>query len=154
MNHEFYMKMALKEAEKAYEKEEVPVGCVIVREGQVIAKAHNQVELLKDPTAHAEMLALTQASSALVEEKGRLPKSTLYVTLEPCSMCAGAIILARVENLFFGASDPKAGACGTLFNITDSPNLNHRVNVTGSLMEVESRSLLQTFFQNLRKENR
>ena len=154
MNHEYYMKLALKEAEKAFEKDEVPVGCVIVRNGQIIAKAHNQTELLKDPTAHAEMLAITQAASSLPEEKGRLTKTTLYVTLEPCSMCAGAMILSRVENLIFGAPDPKAGACGTLFNIAESSDLNHRIQVTRGFLEAESRSLLQEFFKNLRKEKR
>jgi tRNA(adenine34) deaminase len=154
MNDEYYMRLALKEAERAFEKEEVPVGCVIVRGGQIIAKAHNQIELLKDPTAHAEMLALTQASSALPDERGRLAKATVYVTLEPCAMCAGALVLARVERLVFGANDPKAGACGTLFNIVESTNLNHRIQVMRGLLEAESRSLLQLFFQNLRKENR
>ncbi len=154
MTHEYYMKLALKEAEKAFEKDEVPVGCVVVRGGQIIAKAHNQTELLKDPTAHAEMLAITQAAAALPEEKGRLTKATLYVTLEPCAMCAGAMVLSRVENLVYGVSDPKAGACGTLFNIVESSDLNHRINVTRGLCEVESRSLLQEFFKNLRKEKR
>jgi tRNA(adenine34) deaminase len=154
MNHEFYMRMALKEAEKAFEKEEVPVGCVIVREGQVIAKAHNQTELLKDPTAHAEMLALTQAASASADDRGRLTKATVYVTLEPCAMCAGALVLSRVENLVYGADDPKAGACSTLFNIVESPDLNHRIQVTRGLMAEESKSLLQEFFKNLRKDQR
>jgi len=125
MNDEYYMKLALKEAEKAFEKEEVPVGCVIVKKGQILAKAHNQVELLKDPTAHAEMLALTQAASACPDDKGRLLDATVYVNLEPCSMCAGALVLARVKRLVFGTTDPKTGACGTLFNIVESGDLNH-----------------------------
>jgi tRNA(adenine34) deaminase len=154
MDHEYYMRLALTEAEKAFEKEEVPVGCVIVREGKILAKAHNQIELLKDPTAHAEMLALTQAAAALPEEKGRLTKCTVYVTLEPCSMCAGAMVLARVESLVFGARDPKTGACGSLWNIVQSGDLNHQIHVTEGLLAEESRSLLQAFFQNLRKENR
>lgn len=154
MNHEYYMKLALKEAEKAFAKDEVPVGCVIVRGGQILAKAHNQTELLKDPTAHAEMLALTQAAAACPEDKGRLLKTTVYVTLEPCAMCAGALVLSRVGHLIYGANDPKAGACGTLFNIAESSDLNHRIQVTRGLLENESRSLLQEFFKNLRKEKR
>jgi len=154
MNHEYYMRLALKEAEKAYEKEEVPVGCVIVQKGQVLAKAHNQTELLKDPTAHAEMLALTQAASACADEKGRLTEATLFVTLEPCAMCAGALVWSRVKTLVYGANDPKAGACGTLFNIAESQDLNHRLEVVRGLMAEESKALLQEFFRSLRKEKR
>jgi tRNA(adenine34) deaminase len=154
MTHEYYMKLALKEAEKAFAKDEVPVGCVIVKGGKILAKAHNQTELLKDPTAHAEMLALTQAASACPDDRGRLTKTFVYVTLEPCAMCTGALILSRVEHLIFGATDPKAGACGTLFNIAESSDLNHRIQVTRGLCEADSRALLQEFFKNLRKEKR
>jgi len=154
MNDEYYMKLALKEAEKAFDKEEVPVGCVIVQGGQFLAKAHNQVELLKDPTAHAEMIALTQAADACKDDKGRLTEATLYVTLEPCSMCAGAMVLARVKRLVFATADPKTGACGTLFNIVESADLNHRLEVERGLFEEEARALLQAFFINLRKEKR
>ena len=148
------MRLALKEAEKACEKEEVPVGCVIVQKGEILAKAHNQTELLKDPTAHAEMLALTQAASVCADEKGRLTEATLYVTLEPCAMCAGALVWSRVKTLIYGANDPKAGACGTLFNIAESRDLNHRIEVDRGLLAPESQALLQEFFRNLRKEKR
>ena len=110
-----YMQEALKEAEKAFEKDEVPVGCVIVHKGRIIGRAHNQIKLLKDPTAHAEMIAITQAASALGNE--RLLDSTAYVTIEPCAMCAGAIVLGRVKKLVFGASDPRTGAFGSKVNI-------------------------------------
>lgn len=151
MNHAHYMREALKEAAQAAEHGEVPVGCVIVKASRVIARAHNQVELLRDPTAHAEILAITQAANTLGE--GRLEKTAVYVTKEPCPMCAGALVLARCEELFFGAFDDKAGACGTLFNIVESDKLNHQMKVLGGVLEAEARALLQGFFQKLRKEN-
>jgi len=150
--HEHFMKEAIKEAIKAYDAEEVPVGCVIVHKNQIIARAHNQVEMLKDPTAHAEMIAITQATSAM--EHARLEKTTMYVTMEPCSMCAGALVLARCSQLFFAAYDSKAGACGTLYNIVNDDRLNHRIAVQGGLMEQDSKTLLQEFFKNLRKDKR
>src|SRR3989338_495283 len=119
--HIHFMREALKEAIKAFDKGEVPVGAVIVHDKKIIARAHNQTELLKDPTAHAEMLAITQATSVL--ENARLEKTTMYVTMEPCAMCAGALVLARCPELYFGAWDPKAGACGTLFNIANDDRL-------------------------------
>ncbi len=150
--HEHFMKEAVKEAIKAFDKEEVPVGCVIVHKNEIIARAHNQTEMLKDPTAHAEMIAITQATSAM--QNARLEKTTMYVTMEPCSMCAGALVLARCSHLYFGATDPKGGACGTLYNIANDDRLNHRVQVHGGLMEQEAKTLLQEFFKNLRKDKR
>jgi tRNA(adenine34) deaminase len=148
MKHEDYMKLALREAEKALDIKEVPVGCVIVRDGQVIGRAHNQRELLRDPTAHAEMIAITQASSHM--ESWRLEGTTLYVTVEPCPMCAGAIVLARIPEVVFGAWDPKAGAVGSLMNLLQESRLNHRVNVTAGVLEQECSSILRDFFVRLR----
>ena len=149
---ERFMVEALKEAQKALEKDEVPVGAVIVHEGKVIARAHNQNILLKDPTAHAEMVAITDAASYLQNE--RLLKADLYVTIEPCAMCAGALVLARVGRIIFGAKDLKAGACGSILNIAHHKSLNHRITVSGGVLESECRSLLQEFFKKKRiKEN-
>ena len=143
---------AIKEAQKALEKDEVPVGAVIVHEGKIVARAHNQNVMLKDPTAHAEMVAVTVATSALQSE--RLLKADLYVTIEPCAMCAGALVLARIRRIVFGARDPKAGACGSVLNIAHHRSLNHRITVTGGVLESECRSLLQEFFKRKRqKEN-
>lgn len=150
MNHSFYMGLAIKEAEKAFENGEVPVGVVIVHEERVIAKAHNQVELLKDPTAHAEILAITQAAEAL--QTKWLNEATLYTTLEPCVMCAGAIIHARVRNLFYGADDVKAGACGSALDVISSPKLNHLVNVTSGIEALKAEALLKSFFLKLRRK--
>jgi len=147
-NHETYMREALKEAEKARAADEVPVGCVIVREGRIIARAHNQRETLKDPTAHAEMIAITQAASAVGD--WRLEGCRLYVTLEPCSMCAGAIILARVEKLVYGAADPKAGACGSVVDLVGEPTFNHAVDVERGVLEGECAAVLVDFFKGKR----
>ena len=157
--HETFMKEALKEAGKAFEKGEVPVGAVIVYQNKIIARAHNQTELLHDPTAHAEMLALTQASDHLHEHggekhRGSLEGTSLYVTVEPCPMCAGALVMTHCEKLIFGAADPKAGACGSVYNIVQDDRLNHRLQVTGSVLEAESKLLLGEFFKHLRKEKR
>jgi len=152
MTDETFMKSALKEAERAFDKDDCPIGAVIIKNGQIIARAHNQVELLKDPTAHAEIIAITQAANTLGQE--RLLDTTMYVTLEPCVMCAGALVLARVKRLVFGAHDPKAGACGTLYNIIQDERLNHRLEVVSGIMAAESLSLLQEFFRRLRKEKR
>ncbi len=152
MHHEYFMREALKEARKAFEGEDVPVGAVVVHENKIIGRAHNQVELLKDPTAHAEMLAITQAAATLGSE--RLQEARLYTTLEPCIMCAGAIVLARIKELFYAAPDPKAGACGSLFDIVNDNRLNHQVKVIHGMMKEESRNLLQEFFKNLRAEKR
>jgi tRNA(adenine34) deaminase len=144
----FFMGEALRQAARAWEAEEVPVGAVIVREGRIIARAFNQVELLRDATAHAEMLAITQAEEALGD--WRLNECTLYVTKEPCPMCAGAIVHARVGRVVFGASDPKAGAAGSALNLLQFPTFNHRCEVTQGLREPECRALLQNFFADKR----
>src|SRR5580658_1693258 len=141
---DYFMGEALRQAAKAYEADEVPVGAVIVREGRIIARAFNQVELLKDATAHAEMLALTQAEQAVGD--WRLTDCTLYVTKEPCAMCAGAVVHTRLARVVYGVSDPKAGAAGTAMNLLQFPTLNHRCDVTGGVREPECRALLQSFF--------
>ena len=143
MDDEKFMYKALLEAKKAYLKGEVPIGAIIVCRGAVIAKGHNQRERFKDPTAHAEVIAIREASRVL--GGWRLPGTTLYVTLEPCPMCAGAIINARVERVVYGAIDPKAGAAGTLMNILEDERLNHRVKVTKGILEEECRNILQLF---------
>jgi tRNA(adenine34) deaminase len=142
------MRKALIEAEKAFELDEVPVGCVIVRDERIIAKGHNLTEQLKDATAHAEMMAITAASAAL--ESRYLTEATLYVTIEPCAMCAGAIVLARIPQLVFGAYDIKAGACGTLFNIPQDARLNHQVRIVPGVMDAECSSLMREYFRKQR----
>ena len=144
----YYMRLAVKEAEKAFEGGEVPVGAIIVHQNKVIGRAYNQIKLLKDPTAHAEMLALTQACEALQAE--RLPQTTLYVTLEPCPMCVGAMILARIERLVFGAREKKTGACGSVVHLLADGKWNHTFRIEEGLMEFESSALLQEFFKNKR----
>jgi len=145
---QIFMQEAIKQAVLAAEKDEVPVGAVITHHGAIIARAHNQVELLKDPTAHAEMIAITQAASQLSSKW--LKDCSLYVTIEPCSMCAGALVLARIKKIFFGASDPKAGACGSVLNIVENRNLNHRVEVYKGILEAESSFLVKEFFRKKR----
>jgi len=140
---------ALKEARKALEKDEVPVGAVVVHKDKIIARGHNQVEALKDPTAHAEMLALTSATNYLGSKW--LSGCSLYVTIEPCSMCAGALVLSRIKNLYFGANDPKTGACGSVINIVNSNKLNHRIKVKKGILKEECGSLLTEFFRKKRK---
>jgi len=146
--HIFYMREALKEAQRAFEEDEVPVGAVIVHKGQIIARGHNQVELLKDPTAHAEMIVLTSATNYLGTKW--LNAASLYVTIEPCSMCAGALVLSRIKEVYFGASDPKTGACGSIVNIANHRKLNHRIKVTKGILEAECSSLLKDFFKKKR----
>ena len=141
---QYFMGEALRQATRAGEADEVPVGAVVVREGRIIARAHNQVELLKDATAHAEMLALTQAEEIVGD--WRLTGATLYVTKEPCPMCAGAIVHVRLARVVFGASDPKGGAAGSALNLLQFPTLNHRCDITGGVREAECRALLQNFF--------
>lgn len=143
--HSGRMKLALKEAEKAYDSGEVPVGCIIVFEKKIIAKSFNRIETLKDPTAHAEMMALTSAFAYL--ESKVLTGCSMYVTLEPCSMCAGAIVLSKLDNLYFGAYDNKTGACGSVLNITNNTSLNHSINVYGGILDLECSSLLKSFFE-------
>ena len=147
--HEQWMKAALREAQCAFDTNEVPVGAVIVFEGKIIGRGYNQIEQLKDPTAHAEMIAITAASNHL--QSRRLERCTMYVTMEPCPMCAGAIVLARIPTLVFGVFDPKAGACGTLYNITEDKRLNHTVHVVGGICDGESEALLKEFFSKMRK---
>lgn len=147
----YFMKQALREAEKAYERNEVPVGAIIVFEDKIIGRGYNQTLSLKDPTAHAEMIAITSAANYLQDY--RLEGCKIYVTLEPCPMCAGALVNARISQLYFSVFDPKAGACGTLFNITHNKALNHQIKTFSGLLENESKSLLQAFFAGLRKLN-
>ncbi|OGW88115.1 MAG: tRNA-specific adenosine deaminase [Omnitrophica bacterium RIFCSPLOWO2_12_FULL_44_17] len=159
LNHEYFMREALKEAKKAFDKGEVPVGVVIVHGGKVIARAFNQMEMLHDPTAHAEMIAITQAADYLKSQgdekhRGSLEKASIYVTLEPCPMCAGALVMAHCENLIYGTKDLKAGACGSLYNIVQDDRLNHRLNVIEGVLADESKFLMQDFFKTLRKEKR
>ncbi|MFZ2385226.1 MAG: tRNA adenosine(34) deaminase TadA [Candidatus Omnitrophota bacterium] len=144
----FFMREALKEAKAAFDEDEVPVGCVIVHKRKLIARAHNQIERLKDPTAHAEMLALTAAANTL--EMKWLNQASVYVTIEPCAMCSGALVLARVEKLFYGADDPKTGSCGSVFNIIDNPRLNHRVKVRKGLLSEECAAMVSGFFAKKR----
>jgi tRNA(adenine34) deaminase len=144
----YYMRLALREAEAALEHEDVPIGAVIVKDGEVLASAHNERELRRDPTAHAELLAVRQAARAL--GTWRLLDTVLYVTLEPCAMCAGAIVLARVPRVVFGASDPKAGACGSVLDLLAEPALNHRPAVAGGLLDVECGEKLREFFASRR----
>jgi tRNA(adenine34) deaminase len=149
---DYFMGEALRQAAKAYEKEEVPVGAVIVRGGKIIARAFNQVELLKDATAHAEMLALTQAENAVGD--WRLTDCTLYVTKEPCPMCAGAVVHTRLARVVFGAGDPKGGAAGGAMNLLQFPTLNHRCEITGGVREAECRVLLKDFFSEQRQSQK
>ena len=146
------MRVAIDQAEIARENGDVPVGAVIVHEGRLIAKAYNQRQQLNDPTAHAEIIALTQAAEAV--GSWRLDGCTIYVTLEPCAMCAGALVLARMDRLVYGCDDPKAGACGSLYNIVQDERLNHRLEVTSGVMEKECREQLQEFFTGRRQENK
>lgn len=146
------MRMAIDQAYIAEEHGDVPIGAIIVHENRVIARAHNQRQLLNDPTAHAEMIALTQASEAV--GNWRLHGCTIYVTLEPCPMCAGALVLARVDRLVFGTDDPKAGACGSLYNIVQDGRLNHRLEIVSGVLLEDCRYQLQAFFQRRRAENK
>lgn len=143
-----YMEEAIKEAKKAYELKEVPVGAVIVKDGQIIGRGHNLTETSKDPTAHAELIAIKEAARNL--GGWRLTGCSMYVTLEPCSMCAGGLVWSRMEKIYIGAKDPKAGACGSVFNIVESDKLNHRAEVEYGIMEEECSELLKSFFRELR----
>jgi tRNA(adenine34) deaminase len=151
-NDDYFMREALRQAARAYAAGEVPVGAVIVREGRIIARAFNQVELLKDATAHAEMLALTQAEQASGD--WRLTDCTIYVTKEPCPMCAGAIVHTRLARVVFGAGDPKGGAAGGALNLLQFPSLNHRCEITAGVREAECRELLQKFFAGQRQSKK
>ena len=144
----YYMQQAVREAAKAFQADEVPVGAVVVHKGRIVGRASNQVRLLKDPTAHAEMIAITQACEALGSE--HLPDASVYVTLEPCPMCVGAMILARVERLVYGAREEKTGACGSKIHLLADAVWNHRFKIEQGLLEFESAALLQEFFRKKR----
>ena len=144
LKHEQWMNVALREAQRAYDANEVPVGAIVVHHGEIIGRGYNQIEQLQDPTAHAEMIAITAAANHLGSR--RLENCTMYVTLEPCPMCAGAIVLARIPTLVFGPYDPKAGACGTLYDIVEDRRLNHTVHVVGGICDKDSEELLKRFF--------
>jgi len=141
---EYFMRLALREAERATEHDDVPVGAVVVADGEVVGAGHNERELRQDPTAHAEMIALREAAQAA--GSWRVLEAVLYVTLEPCAMCAGAIVLARVPRVVFGTTDPKAGAAGSVLDVLGEPRLNHRPEVAGGLLAEECAALLSDFF--------
>ena len=145
---EYFMREALRQAQKAYAADEVPVGAVVVRADKIIGRAHNQVELLKDATAHAEMLALTQAEAAVGD--WRLTDCDLYVTKEPCSMCAGAVVHTRIRRVIFGCADPSAGAAGSVMNLLQMQSLNHRCQITSGVLQKECAAILQDFFRQHR----
>lgn len=146
--HESFMELALKEAEQAFAEDEVPIGAVIVHKSRVIASAHNQREQLRDPTAHAEMIAITQAAQAM--QSWRLEDCALYVTLEPCAMCAGAIVQARIPIVVYGADDPKAGAVRSLYQLLEDVRLNHRCQVISGILADRCGEILRSFFQKQR----
>jgi tRNA(adenine34) deaminase len=150
LSDEHFMREALRQAQKAHATDEVPVGAVVVREGKIIARAHNQVELLKDATAHAEMLALTQAEAAVGD--WRLTDCDLYVTKEPCAMCAGALVHTRIRRVIFGCTDPAAGAAGSMMNVLQMPALNHRCEITFGVLQTECAAILQDFFRERRDQ--
>jgi tRNA(adenine34) deaminase len=147
---EYFMREALRQAQKAYAADEVPVGAVVVREGKIIGRAHNQVELLKDATAHAEMLALTQAEAAVGD--WRLTDCDLYVTKEPCPMCAGALVHTRIRRVIFGCTDPVAGAAGSVVNLLQMPGFNHRSDISSGVLQTECAAILQEFFRKRRDQ--
>ena len=146
---ELFMQEALRQAKKASEADEVPIGAVIVHNNKIIAKSHNQVEMLKDPTAHAEMIAITQATNYLSSKW--LQECTMYVTIEPCSMCAGALVLARLGRLCYGAEEPKTGACGSVLNIAQHKALNHNIDIASGILAFECGGILSEFFKMKRK---
>jgi tRNA(adenine34) deaminase len=150
--HEYFMGLAMQQAHAAREIDEVPVGAVIQRNGRVIGAAHNLTRQLRDPTAHAEMLAITQAAEAIGD--WRLIDCTMYVTLEPCTMCAGALVLARVPTVVFGATDPKTGAVESVYQVLSNPKLNHRAEIISGVMDKQSQFLLTDFFQAKRDEGK
>jgi tRNA(adenine34) deaminase len=147
---QIFMREALRQAQKAYAADEVPVGAVVVRSGKIIARAYNQVELLKDATAHAEMLALTQAEAAV--GNWRLVDCDLYVTKEPCAMCAGALVHVRIQRVIFGCTDPRGGAAGSVINLLQLPSLNHQCDITSGVLQNECSVMLQDFFRKHRRQ--
>jgi tRNA(adenine34) deaminase len=150
LTDEYSMREALRQAQKAYAADEVPVGAVVVLEGRIIGRAHNQVELLKDATAHAEMLALTQAEAAVGD--WRLTDCDLYVTKEPCAMCAGALVHTRIRRLIFGCADPSAGAAGSMINLLQMPTFNHHCEISAGFLQKECAAILQDFFRKRRHD--
>ena len=151
-SHDYWMKRAIAEACKAEAKDEVPIGCIIVRDGRIIARGHNLRETTQDPAAHAELIAIRKAARKL--GSWRLLETTLYVTLEPCTMCMGAIILSRIPNVVFGCYDPKGGAAGSLYDLSNDPRLNHQVTLLPRILESKCSSLLSGFFSSLRERKR
>jgi tRNA(adenine34) deaminase len=151
MNDEFFMKEALREAQKAFEKEEVPIGAVAVYKNQIIGRGHNRTEGLKDPTAHAEILAITAAANTL--SSWRLIDVEMFTTVEPCIMCAGALVLARVKRIIFGTRDEKFGGCGSVFNVVNEPKLNHLIQITEGVLGEQAASLMKSFFERKRKRS-
>ena len=147
---DYFMREALRQAQKAFATDEVPVGAIIAREGKIIARAYNQVELLKDATAHAEMLALTQAEAAVGD--WRLTDCDLYVTKEPCAMCAGALVHTRIRRVIFGCADPSGGAAGSVMNLLQTQSFNHRCQITSGILQKECAAILQDFFRKRREE--
>lgn len=145
---EYFMRLALREAQRALDHDDVPVGAVVVHDGEVLSAAHNEREVRQDPTAHAEMLALRQGAEAL--GSWRILDAVLYVTLEPCAMCAGAIVLSRIPRVVYGTTDPKAGAAGSVLDVLGEPALNHRPQVNGGLLAQEAADLLREFFASRR----
>lgn len=145
-----FMVEALKEARKAFDMGEIPIGAVIVKDDEIIARGHNMTETMKDPTAHAEMIAIRQAAEKL--GGWRLPGCSMYVTIEPCSMCAGAMVWARIEKLYIGSMDPKGGACGSVFNIPQEERLNHYIDIQTGIMQEECESMMKEFFIQLRRK--
>jgi tRNA(adenine34) deaminase len=147
---DYFMRDALRQAEKAFAANEVPIGAIVVRDGKIIARAHNQIELLKDATAHAEMLALTQAEAAVGD--WRLTDCDLYVTKEPCAMCAGALVHTRIRRVVFGCADPVAGAAGSVVNLLQMPAFNHTCDITSGVLQDQCAAILQNFFRKRRTE--
>ena len=149
--HKKWMKLAFREAEKAYERGEVPIGAVVVNNGQIIGRGYNQCESLNDPTAHAEIIAITSATNTI--KNWRLENCSLYVTKEPCPMCAGALINSRIEMVIFGMYDEKEGCCGSLYQLCRDPRFKHQLAVKGGVMENSCRLIMQEFFKKQRKKN-
>ena len=152
MSDEFFMKEALKEAQKAYNESEVPIGAVVVYKNQIIGRGHNQTERLKDPAAHAEILAITAAANAM--SSWRLNDVIVYSTVEPCVMCAGALVLGRVKRIVFGIRDTKFGGCGSVLNVVNEEKLNHQIEITEGVLDNQATSLMQSFFEKRRKKDR
>jgi len=150
LDHQFFMEQALKEAQKAFEEDEVPVGAVVVKDNKIIGRGHNRTESLKDATAHAEMIAITSAAGVVGD--WRLDNCVLYCTIEPCAMCAGAAVLSRIKTIVFGAKDARFGACGSIFDVPTEKRLDHQIEVIAGIMEKESLKLMQAFFQEVRKK--